>query len=330
MLDALSRTLFLTLSHSSLLKKTVSRYGMREPRGFARRFIGGETIDDAIDVVRDLGERGFTHTLNHLGEHVASQAVAQAATDEYLAIIERVAAAGIPCKISVKLSQIGLELDQTLCTDNLRRILIGAQHHGGFVRIDMEASASVDDTLGVFDSLWQEGLHNVGVVLQAYLYRTADDLRRVIAIGGRVRLCKGAYNEPSDVAYREKSDVDAAFVRLARLLLTDGNYPAFATHDPRMIAAVCRLAREYGVGSDAYEFQMLFGVRRDLQASLRAEGYLVRVYVPLRSRVVPLLHAAPRRTTRERSVRRAGPPLRTGRRPASVRRRVAASSGGRL
>ena len=280
MLDALSRTLFLTLSRSSVLKKAASRYGMRGPRGFARRFIGGETIDEAIGVVHELGQHGFTHTLNHLGEHVTSPAIARGATDEYLAIIERVAAAGLPCKISVKLSQIGLELDRSLCTQNLRRILIGAQYHGGFIRIDMEGSAMVDDTLDVFEAVWQERLRNVGVVLQAYLYRTEEDLRRVIAVGARVRLCKGAYSEPSDVAHRDKVDVDAAFVRLMRMLLTDGNYPAFATHDPRMIAAVCRFARERGMGADAYEFQMLYGVRRDLQTSLQARGYLVRIYLP--------------------------------------------------
>ena len=280
MLDALSRRLFLTLSHSSLLKKAVSRYGMREDRGFARRFIGGETIDEAIRIVHELGQRGFTHTLNHLGEHVTSTRLAEAATTEYLATIEHVAAAGLACKISVKLSQVGLELDRTLCTENLRRILIGAQHHGGFVRIDMEGSAWIDDTLDVFETVWREGLRNVGVVLQSYLYRTEEDLRRVMAAGARVRLCKGAYNEPSDVAYRDKADVDAAFVRLMQMLMANGNYPAFATHDPRMIAAVYRFAREQGVGTEAYEFQMLYGVRRDLQTSLRARGYLVRVYVP--------------------------------------------------
>ena len=216
------------------------------------------------------------------------------------------AAAGLPCKISVKLSQIGLELDRSLCTENLRRILVGAQHHGGFVRIDMEGSARVDDTLDVFETVWQERLRNVGVVLQAYLYRTEEDLRRVIAVGARVRLCKGAYSEPSDVAYRDKAYVDAAFVRLMKMLLTHGNYPAFATHDPRMIAAVCRFARERDVRADAYEFQMLYGVRRDLQASLRDTGVLGSDLPTIRPRVVPLLHEAAGGTPGECGLRSCG------------------------
>ena len=228
----------------------------------------------------ELGQQGFTHTLNHLGEHVASPNVAQTATREYLSIIDKVGAAGLPCKISVKLSQIGLELDRVLCTDNLRQILGAARRQGGFVRIDMEGSTTVDDTLDTLNTVWDEGIRNVGVVLQAYLYRTAQDLRRLIELGVRVRLCKGAYNESPDIAYKAKSDVDAAFLRLMRVLLTEGNLPAFATHDPNMIDATCRFARERGIGSEAFEFQMLYGVRRDLQASLQAKGQLVRIYVP--------------------------------------------------
>ena len=280
MLDALSRSFFLTLAHNRTLKKAVSRYGMRESHSFARRFIGGETLDQAIRVAGELGQYGFTHTLNHLGEHVASPSVAQTATRDYLNVIDKVGAAGLPCKISVKLSQIGLELDQALCTDNLRQILMAAKHRGGFVRIDMEGSTTVDDTLDVFNTVWSEGIRNVGVVLQAYLYRTEQDLRRMIELGARVRLCKGAYNESPDIAYKAKSDVNAAFVRLMRVLLTEGTLPAFATHDPQMIDAACRFARERGIGSEGFEFQMLYGVRRDLQTSLKAKGQSVRIYVP--------------------------------------------------
>ena len=280
MRDALSRAFFLALARSSLLKAGASRYGMRGPDGFARRFVGGETLNEAMDVVRELDRQGFTHTLNYLGEHVASAEVARGAAQDYLEIIERVGAAGLPCKISVKLSQIGLELDRALCADNLRRILTAAAARDGFVRIDMEGSATVDATLEIFEAVWREGLRNVGVVLQAYLHRTAADLRRIVALGARVRLCKGAYKEPSAVAYQDRADVDNAFLRLIPVLLAEGNAPAIATHDRQAIDAACRFAAERGIGADRFEFQMLFGVRRDLQAELRDRGYPVRVYVP--------------------------------------------------
>jgi proline dehydrogenase len=218
--------------------------------------------------------------LNHLGEHVASPPVAREATQSYLRTIETVGAAGLPCKISVKLSQIGLELDPALCTDNLRQILTAARHQGGFVRLDMEGSGTVDATIEIFETVWHEGLRNVGVVLQAYLLRTERDLQRLLALGGRVRLCKGAYKEPEEVAYQDKADVDEAFLHLMRRLLTAGQAPAFATHDPRMIDETCRFAREQGIGAEGFEFQMLYGVRRDLQTALRDRGYGVRVYVP--------------------------------------------------
>ena len=280
MLDALSRRLFLTLAGSTTLKRTVSRYGMRGPHSFARRFIGGEDVDEAIALLRTLEERGFSHTLNYLGEHVATAETARTAAREYSTIIDRIGVAGLPCKISVKLSQIGLEVDRDLCVENLRQIVAASGRCGGFVRIDMEGSASVDATLDILDTMWAEGGRNVGVVLQAYLYRTAEDLARVVRLGARVRLCKGAYNEPADVAYPEKRDVDAAFVRLMKVLVAEAEYPAFATHDPGMIDATCAFARERGIGADAFEFQMLYGVRRDLQNSLLAKGHPVRIYVP--------------------------------------------------
>ena len=280
MRDALSRALFLALARSTLLKAGASRYGMRGGGGFARRFVGGETLNEAMRVVEDLDRQGFTHTLNYLGEHVASAEVARGAAGDYLEIIERVGAAGLPCKISVKLSQLGLELDRALCADNLRRILAAAGERDGFVRIDMEGSATVDATLDLFETVWHEGLRNVGVVLQAYLHRTEADLRRVVALGARVRLCKGAYKEPSEVAYQDRADVDDAFLRLIRVLLAEGRAPAIATHDRRAIDAACRFAAERGIGPERFEFQMLFGVRRDLQAELRDRGHPVRVYVP--------------------------------------------------
>jgi proline dehydrogenase len=211
---------------------------------------------------------------------VTTTAAAQTATQAYLQTIEQIGLAGVPCKVSVKLSQLGLEIDRGLCLDHLRTIIDLARHHGGFVRIDMEGSGLLDDTLETFAALWGEGHRNIGVVLQSYLHRTSDDLQRVMELGARVRLVKGAYNEAADIAYREKRDVDAAFARQAKTLLTQGSVPAFATHDPRMIDTICRDASDNGIGKDGFEFQMLYGVRRDLQASLAARGYRVRVYVP--------------------------------------------------
>ena len=280
MVEALSRAFFLTFANSPLLKKAVSKYGMRGPHSFARRFIGGETIKEVLVTIDELDRQGFKHTLNHLGEHVASANGARLATRGYLTTIEQVGRDGLPCKISVKLSQIGLEVDRQLCVENLRSIVSVARGHDGFVRIDMEGSAFVDDTLDVLETLWTGGEHNLGIVLQAYLRRTPADLERVITLGVPVRLCKGAYKEPSEIAYPEKADVNAVFLELAKPLLRSGSSPAFATHDPRMIAAVRQLATDRGVDKDGFEFQMLYGVRRDIQASLRDQGYRTRIYVP--------------------------------------------------
>lgn len=280
MLNALYRSLFLGLARRSALASFLVRGGMRRPDSFVRRFVGGETIAELVGTLREIDGQGFTHTFNHLGEHVKSAEAARWAVRDYVAVIDAVAAAGMECKVSVKLSQIGLELDRGLCLDHLRQILVAAVQHNGFVRVDMEGSRMLDDTLDVFDTVWDEGRRNVGVVLQAYLRRTEADLRRVIERGGPVRLCKGAYNEPSAIAFRSKTDVDAAFIRLMRVLLVEGTRPAVATHDPRMIDAARRLAHERGITPRDFEFQMLYGVRRDLQEALRDEGYNVRIYVP--------------------------------------------------
>jgi len=280
MFESIARTLFLLVSKSRLLKRAVSRYGTRGPHSFARRFIGGETFDELIATLHTLSHQGFSHTLNHLGEHVTSRDAAHTASADYLDTVDRVGLAGLPCKISVKLSQIGLETDRGLCVENLRQIVTAAKRHGGFVRIDMEGSALIDQTLEIFERVWADGHRNVGVVLQSYLYRTSADLERVLNLGARVRLVKGAYNEHPDIAYPLKADVDAAFVHLSHRLLREGTTPAFATHDPQMITAIRAFARDHGIGNEAFEFQMLYGVRRDLQMALLADGYAVRIYVP--------------------------------------------------
>ena len=280
MLDALSRRLFLALAGSRTLKDVASRYGMRSRRGAARRFIGGRNVNEAIDAARQLERRGLLHTFNYLGEHVRSREAAEAATIAYLWVIESVSLAGMSCNLSVKLTQLGLELDTGLCRDNLKRILTHSDARRCFVRVDMEGSPLVDRTLDVVTAMRTDGYRHLGVVLQSALRRTPDDLARVTELGLPVRLVKGAYKEPADVAYPDKRDVDRAFVQLAETLLDAGSHPAFASHDPRMIRAVRAAADVRGLGPDRFEFQMLYGVRRDLQAALQARGYAVRIYVP--------------------------------------------------
>jgi proline dehydrogenase len=222
----------------------------------------------------------MTTTLDYLGESVASIAEADAATRAYLAMLDKIAAAGAERNVSLKLTQLGLTVDRATCVDNLRRILEAGAALQFFVRIDMENSPFTAVTLDVFETMWQQGYRNAGVVLQSCLPRSEADAARMNALGARVRLVKGAYKEPRDVAYQSKADVDAAFVRIMRLLLAGGTYPAIATHDPTMIAATRAFASERSITPDRYEFQMLYGIRRDLQALLRANGYRVRVYVP--------------------------------------------------
>ena len=280
LLDALSRGLFLGLAGSRVLKQLASQYGMRGARGAARRFIGGRNVEEAIDTARRLEQRGLLHTFNYLGEHVHSREAAEAATIAYLWVIESVSLAGMNCNLSVKLTQLGLELDTGLCRDNLKRILTHTDARRCFVRVDMEGSPLVDRTLDVVAAMRADGYAHLGVVLQSALRRTPDDLVRVTELGLPVRLVKGAYKEPADVAYQDREDIDRAFTQLTETLLDTGVHPAFATHDPRMIRAVRAAADARRLGPERFEFQMLYGVRRDLQAALAARGYAVRVYLP--------------------------------------------------
>ena len=280
MLDVASKAFFQTLARSQLLKTLASRYGMSGPRAFARRFIAGETIADAIAAVRDIEARGMHHTLDYLGESVGTLSSAETATREYLKLVEDVHRAGVEKNLSLKLTQLGLDIDKAICTDNLRRILAAADKCGFFVRIDMESSHYTEVTLEIFETVWRHGSHNVGVVLQSCLYRTEQDFERVNRLGARIRLVKGAYREPKPVAYQKKSDVDAAYLKLAQRLLIEGTYPAIATHDETILDEVKRFAAERAISSDRYEFQMLYGIRRDLQKALTEQGYTMRVYVP--------------------------------------------------
>ena len=281
MLQAVSKAFFSVLADSKGLKSLASRYGMRaHGGGFARRFIAGETVEEAIEAARAIERDRLMVTLDFLGESVATMAEADAATRAYLGVIEKIAASGVERNISLKLTQLGLTIDRATCVDNLRRILDAGQAKDFFVRIDMENSPFTAVTLDVFETMWQQGYRNAGVVLQSCLPRSEADAERMNALGARVRLVKGAYKEPKDVAYQSKADVDAGFVRIMRLLLAGGHYPAIATHDEAMIAATRAFAAERKIDPARYEFQMLYGIRRDLQTRLKTEGYRVRVYVP--------------------------------------------------
>ena len=223
---------------------------------------------------------GLTVTLDLLGESVATAAEADTATRAYLAVIEAIAASGVGRNVSLKLTQLGLTIDRATCVDNLRRILDAATAQEFFVRIDMENSPYTAVTIGVFETMWQQGYRHAGVVLQSCLPRSEQDAVRMNELGARVRLVKGAYKEPRAVAYQSKADVDAAFVRIMRVLLEDGTYPAIATHDPAMIDAARVFASERRIDPSRFEFQMLYGIRRDLQEKLVRDGFRLRVYVP--------------------------------------------------
>jgi proline dehydrogenase len=280
MFDTASKAFFHLLAGTTPLKTLASRYGMRRPTSFARRFIAGETTEEAITAGRSVEARGMTITLDHLGESLSSLAQADTATREYLDIIDEVVGARIGRNLSLKLTQLGLDVDRASCVDNLRRVLDKAEANGFFIRLDMEGSKYTQVTLDIFETLWGLGYREMGVVLQAALHRTEEDLQRMMRLGARVRLVKGAYEEPKTIAHQKKSDVDEAYTRFTKILLVDGHYPAFATHDPSMHALALQVAAERGIAADRYEFQLLYGIRRDLQQSLVANGSRVRIYIP--------------------------------------------------
>jgi proline dehydrogenase len=278
----------LWLSEQARLFRFVRGNGLA--RRFASRFVAGETVETAVAALRQLNAAGISATLDLLGEAVTSAADAHAGRDTYLETLERIHRVGADANVSVKLTQMGLALEEPLCVANMRAIIARAQGDGSFVRIDMEQSAYTGQTLTLFRRHFHPEFGNaVGVVLQSYLRRTDQDVEDMIALGARVRLCKGAYQEPATVAFPDKRDVDATYVRCMERLLERGAYPAIATHDVRMIAHAKAFARSRGIAAARFEFQMLYGVRRDLQLRLRREGYNVRVYVPFGTQWYPYL-----------------------------------------
>jgi proline dehydrogenase len=263
----------------------------RLARKFASRFVAGETVESAAAAARDLATRGITSTLDLLGESITAEAEAVAARDQYLAMLDRMAAApGVEVNVSVKLTQMGLDIDEELCADNLIRILDRAQAVQGFVRLDMEGSDYTQRTLDFFERrLFERFGRHCGVVIQSMLRRSGDDIARLVAMKARVRLCKGAYLEPPSVAFPDKADVDRNYVMLMEQLLSSGNYPGIATHDQAILAHARAFVTRQSIPSDRFEFQMLYGVRRDLQQSLVKSGYRMRVYVPFGTQWYPYL-----------------------------------------
>ena len=257
---------------------------------FASRFVAGETLPEAASAVRTLNARKITASLDLLGESVTNEREARSARDAYLQILDEIHRQSLDANVSLKLTAMGLDISEELCVAIMHDILGRAHQYGTFVRLDMEASAYTDRTLRLFeDRLYPAYKNHVGIVLQSYLYRTFSDVERANELKCRVRICKGAYREPSTVAFPEKKDVDANYVKCMHALMEFGNYPGIATHDPAIINEAKRFAREKGIAAERFEFQMLYGVRRDLQEQLVREGYRMRVYVPFGTQWYPYL-----------------------------------------
>jgi proline dehydrogenase len=282
------RQTFLYLSNQPQIFQFVRHNALAKK--FASRFVAGETLDGALAAVRELNAKKLTASLDLLGESVHNEAEARAAAKEYLVMLDRIHEERVDSNVSLKLTQMGMDISEELCVSIMHEILERARRYGTFVRLDMESSDYTERTLRLFeDRLYPNYSENVGIVLQSYLYRTEADVERAIALKCRVRLCKGAYKEPAAVAYPEKRDVDANYVRCMHRLLLEGNYPALATHDPAMIAEAKRFVKEKGIAHERFEFQMLYGIRRDLQEQLVREGYNLRVYVPFGTQWYPYL-----------------------------------------
>ena len=282
------RQAFLYLSNQQKIFRFVRNNGFA--KRLAQRFVAGESIDEAIRAVEPLNKKGITASLDLLGESVHTEREAQAATREILTMLDRINERRVESNVSLKLTQMGLDISEELCVALMHDVVGRARDLRTFIRIDMEDSTYTERTLRLFeDRLHPSYGDHVGIVLQSYLYRTLADVERAIAIKARVRLCKGAYKEPATVAYPEKADVDANYVRCMHKLLSEGNYPALATHDDRIITEAKRYVLANKIGPERFEFQMLYGVRRDLQERLVREGWRVRVYVPFGTQWYPYL-----------------------------------------
>jgi proline dehydrogenase len=296
------RSLILYLSEAKWAQGLVKDWGLA--RRVARRFVAGETLSEALEVAQALGEKGLTTTLAHLGEHVASEAEATTSREDLLRLIRAIGKSSLPSNISLKLTQLGLELDYELCMENMLQVAREGAAQDVYIRIDMEDSNCIDQTLSIHHNLASQGFPNVGLVFQSALFRSEHDLRLAVEAGITVRIVKGAYLEPESIAYQSKDDVDENFDLLSKITLKgsrdhgaspisrDGRTPplaAIATHDSERIEFAEEYAREIGVSRSAVEFQFLYGIRSELQSSLRQRRYPVRVYVPYGSQWYPYL-----------------------------------------
>ncbi len=257
-------------------------------RKISHRFVAGEALEDALNVTRSLNQQGIQVALDHLGENVTDAQEAQFAASSYTQAIEYVKQTGVSANISIKLTALGLDISKDLCEQHLHTILQCAREHDIFVCIDMEGSPYTEQTVELTLRMHQQYEH-VGTVIQSYLYRSKKDIEQLIEQGVRVRLVKGAYKEPQAIAFQEKSEVDRNYVDLMKLLLAQGNFPAIATHDTAILDEAYRFVRDHGISKDAFEFQMMYGIRHDLQEQLVARGYNIRVYVPYGSHWYPYL-----------------------------------------
>lgn len=275
----LTRSALIYLSRQEGLKDFAARFQLFKK--LTTRFVAGETIDEAVAFIRHLNADGCSASFDHLNESVANPAEAEQEVSEYLEILSRIEETGIKSNASIKLTQFGLELDPELAYKNARAVVAEASRRGNFVRVDMEGSNVTQSTIDIFKRLRAEfELNDVGIVLQSYLRRTYADAQQLVKLPARIRICKGAYNEPPEVAFPDKKDVDENYVRVMQLLLSSGIYHGIATHDPKMIEATVEFSKKEGIPKEAFEFQMLYGVRRDLQRQLAKDGYNMRVYVP--------------------------------------------------
>ena len=275
----ITRDALIWLSRKEGLKDFATGFGFFKK--LTTRFVAGDNIDETIPYIRQINSENATASFDHLNESVGSAAEAEQEVTEYLNILAKIDETKIRSNVSIKLTQFGLGIDPELAYKNARRVVVEAQRRGNFVRVDMEDSSVTQVTIDIFKRLRAEfGLNDVGIVLQSYLYRTFADAQELVKLSARIRICKGAYNEPPEVAFPDKKDVDANYVKVMQLLLSSGIYHGIATHDPKMIDATINFATREGIGKEMYEFQMLYGIRRDLQHQLARDGFNVRIYVP--------------------------------------------------
>ena len=271
------RSILLHLSHSKRLAPFIMRNAIS--RRVAQRFVAGDKLDNAVLAARAVNQAGQAASLDMLGENVADEASARRSAQDYVAIFDRIAQERLDSNVSLKLTMLGLDLSADLCAELLDGIVSHAARYSNFVRVDMEGSAYTQRTIEIVKRV-RARHENVGTVMQAYLHRTEQDIRDLLAVGCRIRLCKGAYSEPPSVAFPQKSDVDANYVKLMKILLPSGVYHGIATHDPAMLQATKNFVRENKIDRDRFEFQMLYGIRTDLQRQLVREGYRLRIYIP--------------------------------------------------